>query len=187
MDLKRQIEALASHDMAVRDAAAEEIYIAGSILSRRGAREWLRDSEFTSLVGRDPEITVGIAVQPEMFRRIREANGNPRLAEVPPEQDAEEFELHFTGIALDVLTSKTPDGNGPIAKYLARFGQGIQQVEFLCKDVDRTTQILRERFGVEPIYPETKAGAEGTRVNFFFVTTPEKEKVLIELYEKPRT
>jgi hypothetical protein len=187
MDLKKQIEGLASPDLAERDAAAEEIYIAGAILARRAARKWLKDSDFTSLVERDPRITVGIAVGPGLFRKIREANGSPRLAEVPPDQDAEEFELHFTGISLDVLTSKTPDENGAIAKYLARFGHGIQQVEFLCKDVDRATQMLRERFGVESIYPETRAGADGTRVNFFLVTTPEKEKVLIELYEKPRT
>lgn len=186
MDLKKQIEKLASRDLAERDAAAEEIYVAGSILARRAAREWLKDSDFTSLVEKDPRITVGIGVQPDMFRQIREANGNPRLAEVPPDQDAEEFELRFTGIALDVLTSKTPDGNGAIAKYLSRFGHGIQQVEFFCKDVDRATQILRERFGVGPVYAETRAGADGTRVNFFLVTTPEKEKVLIELYEKPR-
>ena len=184
MELKRQIERLASRDLAERDAAAEEIYIAGSILARRAAREWLKDSDFASLVERDPKITVGIAVQPELFRQIREANDRPRLAEVPPDQDAEEFELHFTGISLDVLTSKTPDGNGAIARYLARFGEGIQQVEFDCKDVDRATQILGKRFGVTAVYPETREGADGTRVNFFLVTTPEEEKVLIELYEK---
>ena len=184
MELKRQIKQLASRDLAERDAAAEELYIAGSVLARRAAREWLKDGDFTSLVERDPKITVGIAVHPELFRQIREANGNPRLAEVPPDQDAEEFELHFTGISLDVLTPKTPDGNGAIARYLARFGEGIQQVEFLCKDVDRATQILRERFGVAPVYPETRAGADGTRVNFFLVTTPDGQKVLIELYEK---
>lgn len=185
MDLKKQIEKLASPDLAERDAAAEEIYVAGSILARRAAREWLKDGDFTSLVERDPRITVGIGVQPDMFRRIHEANGSPRLAEVPPDQDAEEFELHFTGISLDVLTSRMPEGSGAIAKYLSRFGQGIQQLEFLCKDVDRATQILRERFGAVPVYPETRRGADGTRVNFFLVATPEKEKVLIELYEKP--
>ncbi len=184
MELKRLIQQLASRDLAERDAAAEEIYIAGSILARRAAREWLKDGDFTSLVEPDPKTTVGIAVQPELFRQIRAANGSPRLAEVPPDQDAEEFELHFTGISLDVLTSKTPDGNGAIARYLARFGEGIQQVEFLCKDVDRATHILYERFGVTAIYPETRAGADGTRVNFFLVTTHDNEKVLIELYEK---
>lgn len=185
MDLKKQIEKLASPDLAERDAAAEEIYIAGSILARRAARQWLKDEAFISLVERDPRITVGIAVQPDLFRRIREANGSPRLAEVPPDQDAEEFELRFTGITLDVLTSRMPEGSGAIAKYLSRFSQGIQQVEFLCKNVDRATQILRERFGVEPVFLEARTGADGTRVNFFLVTTPEKEKVLIELYEKP--
>jgi len=184
MELKRQIQKLASENLAERDAAAEEIYIAGSILARRAAREWLKDGDFTSLVERDPKITVGIAIQPGLFRQIREANGNPRLAEVPPDQDAEEFELNFPGISLDVLTSKTPDGNGAIARYLARFGEGIQQVEFLCKDVDRATQILLERFSVTAVYPETRAGADGTRVNFFLVTTSDREKVLIELYEK---
>jgi len=187
MEMKKQIERLASRELAERDAAAEEIYVAGSILARRAAREWLKDNDLISLLARDPRITVGIAVQPDIFRRIREANGCPGLAEVPPDQDAEEFELHFTGISLDVLTSKTPDGNGAIAKYLSRFGQGIQQVEFLCKNVDQATQLLRERFGVEPVYPETKAGADGTRINFFLVATPENEKVLIELYEKPRS
>lgn len=186
MDMNKQVEKLASRDFAERDAAAEEIFVAGSILARRAAREWLKDSEFNLLVEQDPQITVGIAVRPDLFKRIREANGNPRLAEVPPDQDAEEFELHFTGISLDVLTSKTPDGSGAIAKYLSRFGQGIQQVEFLCRDVDQATQLLRERFGLESVYPETRSGADGTKVNFFLVATPEKEKVLIELYEEPR-
>jgi len=187
MDMKKLIERLASRDFAERDAAAEEIFVAGSILARRAAREWLKDSDFTLLVERDPQITVGIAVRRDLFMRIREANGSPRLAEVPPDQDADEFELHFTGISLDVLTSKTPDGNGAIAKYLSRFDQGIQQVEFLCKNVDQATLLLRERFGVESVYPETRAGADGTRVNFFLVATPEKEKILIELYERPRS
>jgi hypothetical protein len=184
MGLKEQIERLASHELEARDAAAEEIYVGGSILARRAAREWLKDEDFVGLVGKDPSITVGVAVPPAQFDEIRRANGNPRLAEVPPEQDAKEFELHFTGISLDVLTSNAPEGNGAIAKYLARFGEGIQQVEFLCKDVDRATEILRERFGVSAVYSETRNGADGTRVNFFLAATPEKEKVLIELYEK---
>ncbi|HLZ11364.1 MAG TPA: hypothetical protein VKP58_02140 [Candidatus Acidoferrum sp.] len=184
MALKEQIVRLASPDGKERDAAAEEIYIAGSILARRAAKAWLKDGEFVSLVGAEPKITVGVAVPRTLFERIRAANGMPRLAEVPPDQDAEEFELHFPGLSFDVLTSKAPEGNGAIARYLGKFGAGIQQVEFLCNDVDRATKVLRERFGIAPIYPETRAGADGTRVNFFLVTTPEEEKVLIELYEK---
>ena len=183
MGLREHITRLASLDAKERDAAAEEIYIAGSILARRAARAWLKDAEFAALVGKEPKVTVGLAVPRELFSRIREANGSPRLAEVPPDQDAEEFELHFPGLYFDVLTSKAPEGNGTIARYLSKFGAGIQQVEFLCSNVDGATQLVRERFGVTSIYPETRGGADGTRVNFFLVTT-DNGKVLIELYEK---
>lgn len=185
MKLQKQIEQLSSADEAVRDAAAEEIYIAGSILARRASKAWFTDGEFVSVAGAEPKITVGIAVAPELFEKIRVANGNPRLADVPPDQDALEFELHFTGLHLDVLTSRAPDGQGAIAKYLAKFGGGIQQVEFLCSDVDRGTRILKEKFGMKAVYPETRAGADGTRINFFLAATAEDEKVLIELYQKP--
>ena len=183
MGLREHIERLASQDANERDAAAEELYVAGSILARRAARAWLKDAEFVSFVGADPKITVGLAVPPELFSKIRVANGLPRLAEIPPDQDAEEFELHFPGLYFDVLTSRAPEGNGAIARYLRKFGEGIQQVEFLCGNVDGATRLLRERFGVTPIYPEAREGADGTRVNFFLVTT-EEDKVLIELYEK---
>ena len=187
MGLEKQIEQLTSADAAVRDAAAEEIYIAGSILARRASKRWFQDAEFAAICGAEPKITVGIAVSPELFQRIRSANGNPRLADVPPEQDAMEFELQFTGLHLDVLTSRAPDGEGAIAKYLRKFGGGIQQVEFLCSDVGRATKILQERFSLKPVYPETRSGADGTRINFFLAATPEDEKVLIELYEKPQS
>ena len=59
----------------------------------------------------------------------------------------------------------------------------MQQVEFLCTNVDRATEILKERFAVAPVYPATQPGADGTRVNFFFVASPDGGKVLIELYE----
>lgn len=187
MGLEKQIEQLASGDAAVRDAAAEEIYVAGSIVARRASKRWFQDAEFVAIAGAEPTITVGIAVSPELFQRIRAANGNPRLAAVPAEQDAMEFELHFTGLHLDVLTSRVPEGQGAIAKYLAKFGCGIQQVEFLCKDVDRATNVLAEKFAMKPVYPEPRAGADGTRINFFLAATPEDEKVLIELYEQPST
>jgi hypothetical protein len=61
----------------------------------------------------------------------------------------------------------------------------VQQVEFRCTNVDRATQILREKFAVAPVYPATRGGADGTRVNFFLVSSPGAGKVLIELYELP--
>ena len=44
-----------------------------------------------------PRLTVGIAVLPETFEKIRAANGSPPLADVPPDQDVLEFELEFSG------------------------------------------------------------------------------------------
>jgi len=129
---------------------------------------------------------VGVAVEPAQFDAIRQQAGNPRLAEAPPDQDVLEFELAFAhGVRLDVLTARDPAGQGAIARFLGKFGAGIQQVECDVRDVTRATELLRTRFAVEPIYPETRAGADSTRVNFFLVPAEENRKILIELVEVP--
>jgi hypothetical protein len=182
--LASAIADLSSSDPVMRSAAATEIYRRGRAPADRAVYAWWSDLEFAKLCGASPAVTVGLAVRRATFARIREANGLPALALVPPDQDAEEFELHFPNdISLDVLTTDEPDGQGAIARYLAKFGEGVQQVEFHCRDVDRATQILKENFGVQPIYPQTRAGAGDTRVNFFLVSSPNSGKVLIELYE----
>lgn len=169
----------------MRAAAATEIYRRGRAPADRAVYRWWSDPEFAALFDANPVVTVGLAVRPSTFARIREANGGPPLAKVPPDQDAEEFELHFPDdISLDVLTARDPKGEGAIAKYLSKFGEGVQQVEFRCTNVDRATQILKENFGVLPIYPQTRFGADGTRVNFFLVPLPHAGKVLVELYER---
>jgi hypothetical protein len=84
---------------------------------------------------------------------------------------------------MDVLTTKDPAGNGAIAKFLQKFGEGIRQIEYRCKNVDRATEILRDTFALKPVYATTRPGADGTRVNFFLLTAPGANKVLIELYE----
>ena len=172
-------------DASQRLAAAVEIYRLGRATAGSAIAEWWADSELSALLlGPNPAITVGLAVQRDTFGRIRIANGTPRLAEVPPDQDAEEFELHFTdGISLDILTTREPGGSGAMAKYLAKIGEGIQQVEYRCANIDRAAQILKEKFQVAPVYPATRAGADGTRVSFFLVASPDGGKVLIELYE----
>jgi len=78
-----------------------------------------------------------------------------------------------------------PGGSGAIAKYLTKFGEGVQQVEFRCANVDRATQILKDKFRVAPVYPAPRHGSDGTRVNFFLVASPDGGRVLIELYELP--
>ena len=183
--LSAAITDLSSGDAVMRAAAATEIYRRGRAPADRAVYTWWSDPEFAALFGASPVVTVGVAVRPSTFARIREANGGPPLAKVPPDQDAEEFELHFPDdISLDVLTTRDPKGEGAIAKYLSKFGEGVQQVEFRCASVDRATQILKEKFGVLPIYPETRPGADDTRVNFFLVPLPHAGKVLVELYER---
>jgi len=171
----------------MRGAAATEIYRRGRAPAERAVYTWWADPEFAGLFGAEPKVTVGLAVKPDTFARIREANGAPPLAKVPPDQDADEFELHFANdISLDVLTTRDPQSQGAIAKYLAKFGEGVQQVEFRCANVDRATQILKEKFGVQPIYPRTQPGADDTRVNFFLVPLPNEGRVLVEFYQPDR-
>jgi hypothetical protein len=183
--LAQSIADLSAADVSKRLAAAGEIYRLGRAKAGLAISGWWAESELSALLlGPNPAVTVGLAVQRDTFGRIRIANGTPRLANVPPDQDAEEFELHFPQeILLDILTTREPGGSGAIAKYLAKFGEGMQQVEFRCANVDRAVQIIKEKLGVAPIYPATRPGADGTRVNFFLVASPDGGKTLIELYE----
>lgn len=180
-DIARWIGQLAGPDSAQRNAAAAHLYRAGASLFSSATSEWMKHPEFRAFV-RSDECVVGIAVQPGTFEAIRAAHGSPRLAKVPPDQDAREFELHFGGAIFDILTTREPDGAGAIARYLRKFGEGIQQMEIDVSDVDHATEILRAQFRLDPVYPATRPGADGTRVNFFLAPAQGK-KALIELVE----
>jgi hypothetical protein len=187
-EMASQIRRLGDAEPGEREKAATEIFQQGVEAAGAATEKWLADAELAGLFvmseSGPPETTVGLAVKQENFSRIRIANGSPRLADVPPDQDAEEFELHFErGVRLDVLTTKDLQGAGAIAGYLQKFGEGIQQIELLVRELDRATEILRYRFDLEPIYAKTRAGADGTRVNFFLAATPQGKKVLIELVD----
>ena len=177
------IAQLADPDPARREAAAANLYAAGCAAAEPVLQRWRADAELATLFAGPP--TVGIAVQPDTFERIRRALGSPRLADVPPDQDAREFEVQIGAARLDVITTRDEPHApaGAIAKFLARFGEGIQQVEFPVRDVDRATALVRARDAIEPVYPATRPGADGTRVNFFLVPAGDK-KVLIELVEQ---
>jgi hypothetical protein len=183
-ELASWIKDLADPDPAQRAAAAEHLHREGAGLFSSATTEWMQDAEFRGLV-RPGGCVVGIAVQPADFDAIRAANGSPRLANVPPDQDAKEFELEFAGCHFDILTTRAPGGPGAIARYLEKFDAGIQQIEMNVTDVDRATEILRMRFGAEPVYLATRPGADGTRVNFFLLPAQGK-KALIELVEVAR-
>ena len=191
--LSTAIENLAASDSQTREAAATEVYRQGRDLAERATVAWWGDEELARLLmGERRNVTVGVAVLREKFERIREANGSAKLATVPPEQDAEEFELHFGGgVAVDVLTSREPGGQGAIARFLERFGEGVQQVELECTDVERATELLREGLGVKAVYPAARPGANGTRINFFLLPVAAdaggSDKILIEIYAKQHT
>ena len=189
---------LAAPDEQARQQAARMLFDLGRALSRETIEQWAQDADFSSLLIADqnsPRATVGIAVSPELFERIRAANGSPKLANVPPDQDAIEFELHFSRISpagkdsagsnvrLDILSTQNPAGEGAIANFLKKFGEGIQQVEYEVSSVDKATKILADKFTQKSIYPATRPGADGTRVNFFLVSTKGGKKILIELVE----
>jgi hypothetical protein len=187
-DAALPIGGLSDATSTVRNASAAKIFQHGCKLVRAATSTWLLDptlaNSFVLNERGAPKTTVGLAVKRNNFDRIRAANGSPQLAKVPDDQDAEEFELEFPeGITLDVLTTRSPSAGGAIDRFLEKFGEGIQQVELYVSDVDRATEILRERFGIAPIYPQTRAGADDTRVNFFLVPITEGKKILIELVE----
>jgi methylmalonyl-CoA/ethylmalonyl-CoA epimerase len=179
------IENLASLDAQTRASASRELYRAGAELAENVIRHWRRDPELALLLCDAPPI-VGIAVRPDKFVRIRRVMGSPALAEVPPDQDAREFEVRLGGVSLDILTVRSPDGPpGAVSRFLEKFGEGIQQVEYLVSDVDSATEILRSRFGLPSIFPAARSGANNTRVNFFLPGTLDGKRVLIELVESP--
>jgi hypothetical protein len=187
-DIASFIPSLGSRDPGERERAARALFDAGSTLARAAISRWLEFPPLaTLLTGKAPgalEFTVGIAVRTDTFDRLQAANGSPRLAHVPPEQDAKEFELEFQGgVRLDILSTRRPGGGGVIDRFLGKFGEGIQQIEILVRDLDRATDALRAEFSIAPIYAAARAGADGTRVNFFLVPTGDGGKVLIEFVE----
>ena len=116
-DLAPLIRGLSDAAPARRAGAAAEIVRFGNELARAATQQWLADAQLAACLvrGRDgaAEVTVGVAVEPDSFERIRAASGLPRLADVPPDQDAKEFELDFpNGARLDVLTTREPGGSG---------------------------------------------------------------------------
>jgi hypothetical protein len=182
------ISQLAGPDAKEREAAAYALFRLGCAGAEPVLKKWFADPEFRALVpGGGLLLTVGLAVQPATFEAIRARFGQPPLAEVPADQDVLEFELSFAhGVRLDVIAPRTATGEGAISKFLARFDEGIQQVECDVREVSRATEILQQRFQLQAIYPQTRPGANQTRVNFFLVPIADDRKLLIELVESPR-
>ncbi len=83
-----------------------------------------------------------------------------------------------SGSCIQLLAPLNEDST--IAKFIARNGQGIQQLAYRVSDIDEVSATLRER-GVRLLYPEPKRGTSNSRVNF--VHPKDAGGVLIELVE----
>ena len=70
-----------------------------------------------------------------------------------------------------------------IAKFLAKNGQGIEQMAYRVADLDHVSAVLRER-GMRLLYPEARRGTSGSRINF--VHPKDARGVLLELVELPK-
>jgi methylmalonyl-CoA/ethylmalonyl-CoA epimerase len=83
-----------------------------------------------------------------------------------------------SGSYVQLLAPLTPQST--IAKFLDRFGPGIQQVAYRVDDVEAVAAALRER-GMRMLYDAPKRGTAGSRVNF--VHPKDAGGVLVELVE----
>ncbi len=100
--------------------------------------------------------------------------------EVNEEQGVREAMLAVgdSGACIQLLAPLSEDS--PIAKFLDRHGEGIQQVAYGVDDIDATSAELRTR-GVRLLYDASKRGTAGSRVNF--IHPKDAGGVLIELVE----
>ena len=72
------------------------------------------------------------------------------------------------------------DETSPIARFLDRHGQGVQQVAYGVDDIEEVSATLRSR-GVRLLYDEARPGTAGSRINF--VHPKDAGGVLVELVE----
>jgi methylmalonyl-CoA/ethylmalonyl-CoA epimerase len=102
--------------------------------------------------------------------------------EVNEEQGVREAMLAVgdSGTCIQLLAPLRPDS--PIARFLDRNGEGMQQVAYTVDDVAAVSATLRER-GLRLLYDEPKRGTAGSLVNF--VHPKDAMGVLIELVQPP--
>ena len=99
--------------------------------------------------------------------------GSPHLAEVPPDQDALEFEIDFPRRPagyFDHTPARGRRSHCPVSAEIWRKHPANRASREDCGCGSANSS--HSRFGVAPMFPATRAGANGTRVNFFLVPLP---------------
>lgn len=102
--------------------------------------------------------------------------------EVNEEQGVREVMLAVgdSGSCIQLLAPLRADS--PIARFLERSGEGVQQVAYGVDDIDAASERLRAS-GVRLLYDAPKRGTAGSRINF--VHPKDAGGVLVELVEAP--
>ena len=67
-----------------------------------------------------------------------------------------------------------------IAKFLGRNGPGMQQLAYTVEDIEKVSDVLRER-GLRLLYDEPRRGTSDSRVNF--IHPKDAGGVLVELVQ----
>ena len=100
--------------------------------------------------------------------------------EVNEEQGVREamVDIAGSGSFLQLLAPLRDDS--PIGKFLARNGEGMQQLAFRVTDIDAASERLRAN-GVRLLYDAPMRGTAGSRVNF--IHPKDCGGVLVELVE----
>jgi methylmalonyl-CoA/ethylmalonyl-CoA epimerase len=97
------------------------------------------------------------------------------------EQDIEEAMLGLPdGSRIQLISPLSPEST--IAKFLAKNGEGIQQLAFRVTDIEAAMTAVRAA-GMTLIYSEPRIGTAGSRINF--VHPKDAGGVLVELVEQP--
>ena len=102
--------------------------------------------------------------------------------EVNEEQGVREAMLAVgdSGACIQLLAPLNDDS--PIVKFLARSGEGVQQVAYGVDDVAAASDTLRAA-GLRLLYDEPRRGTAGSRINF--IHPKDAGGVLVELVQAP--
>jgi methylmalonyl-CoA/ethylmalonyl-CoA epimerase len=126
---------------------------------------------------------VGIAVpdlDEALYFYARTFDLRPVHEEVNEEQGIREAMLAVGDSEVRIQLMAPLDDDSPLATFLTRRGQGIQQLAYRVTDVEAASAVLRER-GLRLLYDSPRRGTASSRINF--VHPKDAGGVLVELVE----
>ncbi len=197
---------LVSDDPKIREYAARIFAIAGDQLIdvvRQNPVIYNHsvpvERDLLPAIGHSSAASAGLAVSAENFAKIRVLWGEQDhpLSDVPTGVGVNEFEITVGGAdgsprILDILTDTPDSPRNTITKHIAKFGEGIQQVEIWTPNIEAAAADIVEAAksktsGIILVDQAPRPGANGTTVFFTLVSIQGGKKVLTELVQMPRS